>query len=87
MKVVTASEGMVQSIQVLQLEMFDFGVHFHKIPLVLMPHGRRKATHFIHDIYERVLSGFYFLHDDIDNVPLMEDGALVHHAHISQQWR
>jgi hypothetical protein len=52
-----------------------------------MPHGRRKATHFIHDIYERVLSGFYFLHDDIDNVPLMEDGALVHHAHISQQWR
>jgi hypothetical protein len=60
---------------------------FHKRPLVLMPPKRRKTTHFIDDIYERVSSGLYFLHDDIDNVLLMEDGAPMHCTHISQQWR
>jgi hypothetical protein len=59
---------------------------FHKNPLVLMPPGRRKVTQFIDDVYERILSGLYFLHDDTDNVLLMEDGAPVHCAHISQQW-
>jgi hypothetical protein len=52
-----------------------------------VPLERQKATHFIHDIYKRVLKGLYFLHDDGDNVLLMEDGAPMHRAHISQQWR
>jgi hypothetical protein len=46
-----------------------------------------EATHFIDNIFHRVLSGLYFLYDDTDNVLFMEDGALVHRAHVSQQWR
>jgi hypothetical protein len=57
---------------------------FCKSPLVLIPHGRQKATHFIDDVYERILSGLYFLYDDTNNVLLMEDGAPVHRVHISQ---
>ena len=57
---------------------------FRKSPLVLMPPGRQKATHFIDEVYERVLSRLYFLYDDTNNVSLMEDGALVHRVHISQ---
>jgi hypothetical protein len=88
---VGASEGMAQSVWALQLEIFSsnfqIGSYIHKRPLVLMPPKRRKTTHFIDDIYERVSSGLYFLHDDIDNVLLMEDGAPMHCTHISQQWR
>ena len=60
---------------------------FHKRPLVFMPHGRQKATQFIDDLYKGILSGLYFLYDNSDKVLLMEDGAQVHYAHISEQWR
>jgi hypothetical protein len=53
---------------------------FHKSPLVLMLPGRQKAIHFIDEKYKRVLSGFYFLHNDIDNI-LLIDGAPIHRTH------
>ena len=66
---------------------WDAFLGFHKNPLILMPPRRWKATHFIDNVYKRVLNGLYFLYDNDDNVLFMEDGTLVHRAHMSQQWR
>ena len=60
---------------------------YQKFPLVVMPPHRRTASNFINIVYEGCLSGFYFLHDDPDNLILMEDGAPVHRSILSSAWR
>ena len=51
---------------------------YQKYLLVSMPPHKRTASDFINIVYEGCLSGFYFLHDDPDNLIFMEDGAPVH---------
>jgi hypothetical protein len=59
----------------------------HKYPLVIMPTNRRSAHDFVEIVYEGALSGFYFLHDCLEDLILMEDGALVHRALLPNQWK
>ena len=56
---------------------------FDKSPLVTIPLDKRSSSDFVTIVYEGVLSGFYFLHDDPEQLILMEDGALVHRS----SWR
>ena len=52
-----------------------------------MPSHRCTVSNFINIVYEGCLSGFYFLHDDLDNLILMEDGAPMHRSVLSSAWR
>ena len=60
---------------------------YQKCLLVVMPPHRRTASDFINIMYEGCLSGFYFLHDDLDNLILTEDGAPMHRSFLSSAWR
>ena len=60
---------------------------FDKSPLVIMALGERTAKHFVQKIYEATLSGFYFMHDKLAELTLMEDSALVHRSKYSKSWR
>nr|PNR28760.1 hypothetical protein PHYPA_029353 [Physcomitrium patens] len=60
---------------------------FDKSPLVIIPLDKRSARDFVPIVYEGVLSGFYFLHDDPEQLILMEDGAPVHRSSLPLQWR
>jgi len=52
-----------------------------------MPKGERTTTNFVHNVYDSTLSVFYFIHDHPQELILMEDGTLVHHSKLAQQWR
>lgn len=60
---------------------------FEKSPLVFLPQGERTAADFVQNVYEGILSGFYFMHVHRNELVLMEDGAPVHRARVSQLWR
>ena len=60
---------------------------YQKCPLVVMPPHRRTASNFINIVYEGCLSGFYFLHDDPNNLIFIEGGAPVHRSVLSSVWR
>lgn len=60
---------------------------FDKCPLVIMPQGERTAAHFVKNVYESTLSGFYFMHDNPHDLTLMEDGAPVHRSKLAENWR
>nr|PNR48331.1 hypothetical protein PHYPA_012807 [Physcomitrium patens] len=60
---------------------------FDKSPLVIILLDKRSARDFVTIVYEGVLSGFYFLHDDLEQLILMEDGAPVHRSSLPLQWR
>jgi hypothetical protein len=60
---------------------------FDKCPLVIMPQGERSAAHFVKNVYESTLSGFYFMHDNPHELTLMEDGAPIHRSKLPEDWR
>ena len=60
---------------------------FDKSPLVTIPSDKRSSSDFVTIVYEGVLSGFYFLHDDSEQLILMEDGAPVQRSSLPLQWR
>ena len=60
---------------------------FDKSPLVIMAPGERTAKHFVQKVYEGNLSNFYFMHDELEELTLMEDGASVHRSKYSKSWR
>ena len=60
---------------------------FDKSPLVIMARGEGTAKFFVQKVYEDILSGFYFMHNEPDELILMEDDALVHRSKYSKSWR
>ena len=60
---------------------------FDKSPLVIMALGERTAKHFVQKVYEGTLSGFYFMHDEPNELTLMEDSAPVQRSKYSKSWR
>jgi hypothetical protein len=60
---------------------------FDKCPLVFLPQKERTASHFVQNVYEAALSGFYFMHDEPNNLILMEDGAPIHRSKVPDLWR
>nr|PNR50627.1 hypothetical protein PHYPA_009813 [Physcomitrium patens] len=60
---------------------------FDKSPLIIIPLDKSSARDFVTIVYEGVLSGFYFLYDDTEQLILMEDGAPVHRSSLPLQWR
>ena len=60
-------------------------IGFDKSPLVTIPSDKRSSGDFVTIVYEGVLSGFYFLHDDPEQLILMEDGAPVHRSSLPLQ--
>ena len=60
---------------------------FDKSPLVIMALGDRMDKHFVQKVYESTFSGFYFMHDELDELTLMEDSASVHRSKYSKSWR
>ena len=62
-------------------------IGFDKIPLVIMAPEERTAKHFVQKVYEDTLSGFYFMHDEPEELTLMEDDAFVHQSKYSKSWR
>lgn len=60
---------------------------FDKSPLVPIPSNMRTASDFVNLVYEGTFSGFYFMHDDREQMILMEDGAPVHRSLLPLQWR
>jgi len=51
-----------------------------KVLLDIMPQGERSASGFVYNINEGTLNGFYFIHDQLYDLMLMEDGALIYHG-------
>jgi len=49
---------------------------FGKSLLVIMPPQRTMASDFVDIVYQRILGGFYFLHNHPQDLTLMEDGTL-----------
>jgi hypothetical protein len=60
---------------------------FEKSPLVIIPPTERSAVDFVYLVYVGTLSGFYFMHDQPDQLTLMEDGAPTHHSRYPNHWR
>lgn len=52
--------------------------------LVVIPAGERKAVNFVEIVYEGELLGFLA---ETSNAFLMEDGAPIHRAKVSKEWR
>lgn len=57
-----------------------------KSKLILMKPGRRSAADFIEDVYDAELEDYYFSITP-DTPVLMEDGAPIHRARVSANWR
>jgi len=53
---------------------------FDKCPLIIIPLDRWKGKDSVDVVYESRLSGFYFLHDHLETLVLMEDGAPGHRS-------
>ena len=62
-------------------------IGFDKSPLVIMTPGERMTKHFVQKVYEGIFSDFYFMHDEPEELTLMEDGAHVHRSNYSTSWR
>ena len=60
---------------------------FDKCPIVVMPLHKRTSEDFVDIVYEGRLSGFYFMHNERENLILMEDGAPVHRSKYAESWR
>jgi hypothetical protein len=52
---------------------------YDKSPIVIIPADRKVAIDFVDIVYEGTFSSFYFLHDHLDDLFFMEDGAPVYH--------
>ena len=59
-------------------------IRFDKSPLVIMALGERMAKYFVQKVYEGTLNGFYFMHNEPEELILMEDDALVHQIKYSK---
>ena len=62
-------------------------IGFDKSPLVIMILGERMAKHFVQKVYEGTLNYFYFMHDEPEDLTVMEDGTLVHQSKYTKNWR
>ena len=60
---------------------------FDKCPLVPIPSNMRTTSDFVNLVYEGTFSGFYFMHDNREQLILMEDGAPVHRSLLPLKWR
>ena len=63
---------------------WDAFTRFDKSPLVIMAPRERMAKHFVQKVYEGTLSGFYFMHDEPEELTLMKDVAHVHRSKYSK---
>ena len=60
---------------------------YDKSLIVIMPEGEITATDFVRTVYEGTLSSFHFIHENPQQLILMEDGAPVHCGNFPKQWR
>ena len=60
---------------------------FEKSPLVIIPPTEQSTIDFVHLVYKGTFSGFYFMHDQPDQLTLMEDGALIYCNRYPNHWR
>lgn len=58
-----------------------------KLPLALMPPGRRTAADFVEIVYDGFLGLFLNTQNDAAGLVLMEDGAPVHRSKAPKDWR
>ena len=42
-----------------------------------IPSTKQSVVNFVQLVYEGILNGFYLMHDQNDQLALMEDGALI----------
>lgn len=66
---------------------FSAFTNFDKCPLVIIPPDRRTTIDFVTRVYEGTLSGFYFLHNELEDLTRMEDGAFVHRSAFPKHCR
>jgi len=59
---------------------------FDKCPLVIMPQGKKSVANFVQNVYQGTLSGFYFMHDNLHQFTLMEDGAPIDRSKLPENW-
>ena len=52
-----------------------------------MPLHKCTSDDFVDIVYKSCLSGFYFLHNEPQNLILMEEGTPVHHNKYVESWR
>ena len=52
-----------------------------------MPFDRWTSFNFVNVVYKGCFSEFNFMHNDLDSLLLMEDGALVHRGAVTTCWR
>ena len=60
---------------------------FDKCPLVTMPLDKRTTSDLVTIFFKGALSRFYFLYDHLQELKLMEDGALVHYSSLPFLWK
>ena len=63
---------------------WDAFTRFDKSPSAIMAPRERTAKHFVQKVHKGTLSSFYFMHDEHDELTLMEDDALVHQSKYSK---
>ena len=59
---------------------------YDKCPIVIESSSTRTVVDFV-NIYKGALCDFYFLHNHLNNMILMEDGAPVHYTLLSKRWQ
>ena len=62
-------------------------MRFDKSPLVIMPQDQQSAVDFVPNVYEVTFSGFYIMYNNLHELILMEDGALVHRSKLRKDWK
>lgn len=58
-----------------------------RLPLVVMPSGRRTAVDFVNIVYNGTLGPWLSMQEDVANLVLMEDGAPVHRSNAPKAWQ
>jgi hypothetical protein len=59
----------------------------HKLPLIVMPLGRRTDVDFVQIVYNGVLGLFLDAQENDCRIVLMEDGTPVHRSKVPASWR
>jgi transposase len=58
-----------------------------RLPMIIMPAGRRSGPDFVDLIYRRIIEPFISSPNCPRNLILMEDGAPVHTSKVAKEWR
>jgi len=62
-------------------------IGYNMSPIVIMPEGERPITDFVCIVYKGTLSGFYFMHENPQQLILIGDVAPMHRGNFPKQWR